>query len=75
MPSEIRWQEKIRGNQERDKEKVEKYNELGWKVLYVWECAISGKEKLPMIELENTISNWIKFDSSNAEIRGRDKLI
>lgn len=35
------WQEKIRRNKERDAQEVAALEELGWKVIVVWECGLS----------------------------------
>jgi DNA mismatch endonuclease (patch repair protein) len=37
------WKEKLKRNQVRDKEHIEKLQSLGWKVILVWACEISGK--------------------------------
>ena len=35
------WKDKIRSNQERDKEGYVKLKEQGWKVIVVWECELT----------------------------------
>lgn len=65
------WREKIGANIQRDKKSLDKLEQLGWKVLVVWECALKGKEKLPERELIKTIENWLLYDSLSAEISGR----
>lgn len=71
LPRQDEWREKIQANTLRDKKNVERYQSLGWRVLIVWECALQGKEKLPIHDLEANLQNWILFDNQSAEIRGR----
>lgn len=40
------WQDKRRGNVERDKRNSRKLKTMGWKILVVWECQIKKTEKL-----------------------------
>jgi DNA mismatch endonuclease (patch repair protein) len=43
------WIEKITGTQKRDREAENQLNELGWKVIVIWECQLkptNQKEKL-----------------------------
>lgn len=39
------WEKKINGNISRDKEHTEKLQADGWKVLTVWECELSKKNR------------------------------
>src|SRR5690606_3405691 len=39
------WMEKIGKNVERDRRDILRLQELGWRVLIVWECALRGREK------------------------------
>ena len=74
MPKQESWQAKIKRNRERDRENLAYYEEEGWKVLQVWECAIQGKNILPRTELIGVISSWIQYDPLSAELEGRNKL-
>lgn len=65
------WREKIGGNTVRDKEQLQILNEQGWRVLIIWECALKGKNKLPIKETIHTTANWLQFDNQNAEISSR----
>jgi len=40
------WQDKRRGNSERDKSNLKKLRKAGWKVLVVWECQIRDTKSL-----------------------------
>jgi DNA mismatch endonuclease (patch repair protein) len=39
------WREKFEGNRARDVRNVRKLRGLGWRVLTVWECSLSSKER------------------------------
>lgn len=47
------WIPKITANVERDKRNYQVLNDLGWKVLIVWECELKSKEK------EKTLRNIV----------------
>ena len=38
------WKKKLEGNKKRDKVKQSQLNELGWKIINVWECEIKDKK-------------------------------
>ena len=38
------WKNKLEGNKLRDKLKQSQLNELGWKIINVWECEIKDKK-------------------------------
>ncbi len=66
------WREKIERNRERDKEAISDLENLGWKVLVVWECALKGKSrKDPEMVLEE-ISCWLEQGSKSSNIKGAE---
>ena len=62
------WHEKISANTIRDSKNAGALLALGFRVLTVWECAIKGSTRLDHKYLMDTISDWIKSRSLNAEI-------
>lgn len=68
-----KWQAKVDANVTRDQRNILNYRAGGWKTLVVWECALSGKTKLGLRELSECIEKWILYDSSDAEIVGRNQ--
>ena len=40
------WRKKFRGNVARDRRVKRELQEMGWKVLYVWECELRKPERL-----------------------------
>lgn len=61
------WQEKLRGNRDRDQISLRRLKESGWRVMIVWECAT---RKLPTDRVIDTISNWLLSDRSFFELYG-----
>ncbi|MCM1224126.1 MAG: very short patch repair endonuclease, partial [Lachnospiraceae bacterium] len=39
------WKSKIDGNVERDKINIAKLQELGWRVIEIWQCELKPKNK------------------------------
>ena len=50
------WRTKIERNVLRDQEHTKKLQDMGWRVLVIWECELKSKWQLDtLIELEKTI--------------------
>ena len=65
------WKDKIQGNQERDSDNLRKLAELDWRCLTVWECALKGREKIPLDEVIDRISQWLDAPgAAQADISG-----
>jgi DNA mismatch endonuclease (patch repair protein) len=64
------WRNKISGNRKRDAKNVFSLEELGWRVLTVWECALKGKNGLPFETLVERISKWLATNEVSSEITG-----
>ena len=62
------WKTKLYGNKERDQRQVEQLENMGWRVLTVWECAIKGKTRIPENELINSIYSWLQSESASQSI-------
>ncbi|GGK64884.1 very short patch repair endonuclease [Amphritea balenae] len=62
------WKAKLYGNRDRDLLKKQQLENSGWRVLTVWECAISGKERIKEDILIKIISNWIRTRADSSEI-------
>lgn len=62
------WREKLEGNAARDRASLVKLQDAGWRVLWVWECAVrdSGtRGKLPRL-----LRSWIEGPRRFREIAG-----
>ncbi len=62
------WLEKIGKNVERDRRDISRLQELGWRVLIVWECALRGREKLTDEALTERLEEWICGEGASAQI-------
>lgn len=62
------WLEKIGKNVERDRRDISHLQELGWRVLIVWECALRGREKLTDAALTERLEEWICGEGASAQI-------
>lgn len=54
------WSTKFKDNMKRDNEVSQQLNELGWKVLVIWECETSD-----FAMLENKITSFLKTQKEN----------
>jgi DNA mismatch endonuclease (patch repair protein) len=58
------WENKIGANRIRDNRNIEAIQNLGWRVIIIWECALKGKNALPRECLDS------KFKSSIFPVGG-----
>ena len=66
------WQKKIQGNRLRDFRCLQELQNMGWRSLVIWECAIRGKSPSSMKGLVECIGNWLNkgADSMSIDARG-----
>ncbi|WP_312608273.1 very short patch repair endonuclease [Agrobacterium pusense] len=64
------WTEKIARNRQRDVEVREALDGLGWRHLTVWECALKGRTRLPIVEVIDKVANWLESGRFAADIEG-----
>jgi DNA mismatch endonuclease, patch repair protein len=64
------WSKKIEGNQARDQRNYIVLEAAGWKVLVIWECAVSKKKSLTTKQLEIALTAALKSSKSLIDIRG-----
>lgn len=62
------WKAKLQANVDRDRRSVEKLNEMGWRVLCVWECAMHDAETAA--SLQDSLRRWIDGGARIGEISG-----
>jgi DNA mismatch endonuclease (patch repair protein) len=53
------WKEKLEKNVTKDVKAIYELNQMGWKVLTVWECEIEKQPEAVLNSLLNTIKLWI----------------
>ena len=64
------WRAKIGRNQEGDRAAERRLAVDGWRVAVVWECALKGRERLPLEDVISTCANWLRSDRMRLEVRG-----
>lgn len=64
------WRKKITRNREKDSEVMAELENLGWRILVVWECALKGKEKWPVDRVMDKAADWLSDGIGNSQIRG-----
>ena len=62
------WINKIGVNRSRDEDARRTLGVLHWRVLTVWECALRGRERLPLDVLVAKIERWLDGRSPLGEI-------
>lgn len=65
------WTEKIARNRQRDVEVRKALDGLGWRHLTVWECALKGRTRLPIVEVIDKVASWLESGKFAAEIEGK----
>ena len=66
------WDAKFRANRLRDKRDFERLREHLWRVLIVWECALVGRNALPLYETVDSVGAWLNGTRESGEISGVD---
>ena len=65
------WKQKIEGNKKKDTENRNALAGNGWRIMTIWECAIKGRNRLPLDSVLTETSRWLQSDSPEGEIAGR----
>lgn len=63
------WSAKIEANRLRDDVAKTALRDAGWRNLWIWECALKGRARLPEDALMDRIIEFIKGDALFEEIR------
>lgn len=67
------WRNKIEGNRANDEKAVVQLRRDGWRILVIWECALKGKEKLPLVDVLDQSLAWLQSSKIGYEIQGQIK--
>lgn len=65
------WKAKLEANVSRDRRTVAQLRSMGWRVLWVWECAL--KDPNATAELKKSLRDWIENGLDFGEIRGLER--
>jgi len=68
------WTAKIDGNVARDERAMTALREAGWRVLTVWECALTGKRKRPVEGVASEVAAWLEGGEAVGVIEGGESL-
>lgn len=63
------WTEKIKKNINRDASNKHRLLSMEWRVMEIWECALTGKKRLNTEELSATLANWLTGTEQYREVR------
>lgn len=64
------WLAKIDRNREVDTRSHASLRDQEWRVGVVWECALKGRTRLPLEDVIDACSEWLRSDQPELEIRG-----
>ena len=64
------WREKIGTNVARDETSTKALQQAGWRVGVVWECALKGRQRRPVDDLLNTVSDWLNAPDGDLSLQG-----
>jgi DNA mismatch endonuclease (patch repair protein) len=45
--------------------------EAGWRFCVVWECALKGRARLPLLDVLEACAAWLRSQEPRLEIRGQ----
>lgn len=62
------WRAKIGRNREVDKVAFEALQRQGWRIGAVWECALKGKQRLPIGQISSELESWLRSSMPTVEI-------
>jgi DNA mismatch endonuclease (patch repair protein) len=64
------WIKKINRNKDVDVLVKQRLAQSNWRQAVVWECALKGKNRLPIDQVLKECSDWLKAETGDLEIRG-----
>jgi DNA mismatch endonuclease (patch repair protein) len=65
------WRAKIGRNCEVDRAAEARLADLGWRVAVVWECAIKGRERIPVDRLMGCVAQWLTSTEARLTLTGQ----
>jgi DNA mismatch endonuclease (patch repair protein) len=64
------WSAKLTSNRERDARNASAVADLGLRRLVVWQCAVTGRTRLPPDQLRRRMVDWLRGTDRDGEITG-----
>jgi DNA mismatch endonuclease (patch repair protein) len=65
------WEDKFNANRSRDTRDLAALNALGWRVMFVWECALRGKTACASDDVARAVRIWLEVSERFAEFPAR----
>ena len=65
------WRAKIERNCEVDRVAEDLLSSLGWRVAIVWECALKGRERMPVDRVIDCMALWLTSTGARLTLKGR----
>jgi DNA mismatch endonuclease, patch repair protein len=62
------WKDKISSNKKRDRRNLKLQEQLGWRVLTVWECAVRKSIHEPRFDVTDMAANWLLNGKESAVV-------
>ena len=62
------WKNKLQTNRERDERNIQSLNEQDWRVMVVWQCALSGKQAYSSNLILSFVKDWLHSSESVVQI-------
>ena len=66
------WRTKIERNREVDARAADALRDAGWRQGVVWECALKGRTRLPIEEVLDRCTTWLRSSEERLEVRGTE---
>lgn len=68
------WERKLQANRERDASAISALQREGWRVLVIWECALTGRRRRNVDAVLAECASWLADPrAATAEIQGSDQ--
>ena len=64
------WRRKIERNKAVDLAARQALLDQGWRIAEIWECALKGRNRLPVDEVIGRCADWIRNGGEYLEVRG-----
>ena len=64
------WQRKFSKNRSRDERNIMLLKKCGWRVMTVWECALVGRQAIPLENVVAQVRTWLASMEGRSEIAG-----
>ena len=68
------WRAKITRNSEKDAEVNRALVRAGWRILTVWECALKGRNRLPLNKVIDETVAWLISGKDNLSLQGSEDV-